>query len=59
MDIYNSLQQDEAHLTLTVLMAKFEEYFVPCQNITFDRYKFLSHDQKQGVSFDQYLAELR
>ena len=43
MDIYNSVQQDEANLTLTVLMAKFEEYFVPSQNdITFERYTFLS-----------------
>lgn len=58
LDIYNSFQQDEANLTLTVLMAKFEEYFVPSQNVTFERYKFFSHDQKQGVSFDQYLAEL-
>jgi hypothetical protein len=39
-------------------MAKFEEYFVPSQNVTFERYMFFSHDQKQGVSFAQYLAEL-
>lgn len=58
LDIYNSFQQDEANLTLTVLMAKFEEYFVPSHNVPFERYKFFSHDQKQGVSFDQYLAEL-
>ena len=39
-------------------MDKFEEYFVPKQNITFERYKFFLCDQKQGVGFDQYLAEL-
>lgn len=39
-------------------MAKFEGYFVPSQNVTFERYKFFTHDQRQGVPFDQYLAEL-
>lgn len=34
LDIYNSFQQDEANLTLTVLMAKFEEYFVPSQDVS-------------------------
>lgn len=58
LDIYNSFQLDEATLTLTTLMTKFEEYFVPSQNVTFERYKFFTHDQKQGVPFDQYLAEL-
>lgn len=58
LDIYNSFQLDEASLTLTQLMQKFEEYFVPRQNVTFERYKFFTYDQKQGVPFDQYLAEL-
>lgn len=58
LDIYNSFQLNEANLTLTELMTKFEEYFVPRQNVTFERYKFSTHDQKQGVLFDQYLAEL-
>lgn len=39
-------------------MAKFEEYLVPRQNVTFERYKFFTHEQKPGVPFDQYLAEL-
>ncbi|XP_061887621.1 uncharacterized protein K02A2.6-like isoform X2 [Entelurus aequoreus] len=58
LDIYNSFQLDEANLTLEQLMTKFEEYFVPRQNVTFERYKFFTHDQKQGVPFDQYMAEL-
>lgn len=58
LDIYNSFQLDEANLTLAELMTKFEEYFVPSQNLMFERYKFFTHDQKQGVPFDQYLAEL-
>ncbi len=58
LDIYNSFQLDEANLTLTVLMTKFEEYFVPSKNVTFERYNFFSADQKQGMTFDQYLAEL-
>lgn len=58
LDIYNSFQLNEDTLTLTEVMAKFEGYFVPSQNVTFERYKFFTHDQRQGVPFDQYLAEL-
>lgn len=47
---------DETNLTLAQLMTKFEEYFVPRQNVTFE--KFFTHEQKQGVPFDQYLTEL-
>ncbi len=39
-------------------MTKFEEYFVPSKNVMFERYHFFSADQKQGMTFDQYLAEL-
>ena len=57
LDIYNSFQlNDDA--SLDELMDKFEEYFVPKQNIIFERYKFFLCDQKQGVGFVQYLAEL-
>ncbi|XP_038139714.1 uncharacterized protein LOC119782701 [Cyprinodon tularosa] len=58
LDIYNSFQLDEANITLAQLMEKFEEYFVPKQNVTFERYKFFTHNQKHGLPFDQYLAEL-
>lgn len=37
---FNSFQLDSANLTLSVLMAKFTEYFVPIKNVTFERYKF-------------------
>lgn len=39
-------------------MGKFEEYFVPSTNITYERYRFFMCDQKQGVSFDPHCAEL-
>lgn len=42
---------------LMALMTKFEGYFVPSQNVTFERYTFFTHDQKQVVFFYQYLAE--
>ena len=57
LDIYNSFQLDD-NASLDELMDKFEEYFVPKQNITFERYTFFSCDQKQALGFDQYLAEL-
>jgi len=37
LDIYNSFQLDEANMTLAGLMAKFKEYFLPSQNVTFER----------------------
>lgn len=40
LEIYNSFQLDETNLTLAQLMARFEEYFVPRQNVTFERYEF-------------------
>ena len=57
LDIFNSFQLDENNVTLPVLMAKFEEYFVPRQNVTYERYKFFTHDQKQGVPFDHTLSK--
>lgn len=58
LDIYNSFQIAAADLKLPALLKKFEEYFVPTKNITFERYKFFSCDQKPGNAFDLYLAEL-
>ena len=55
LDMCNSSQLDD-DASLDELMDKFEEYFVPKQNIMFERYTFFSCDQKQGA--DQYLAEL-
>lgn len=58
LDMYNSFQLDQDNLTLAELIRKCEEYFMFSQNVTFERYKFFTHDRKQGVPFDQYLAEL-
>ncbi|KAL7382234.1 hypothetical protein ABVT39_019031 [Epinephelus coioides] len=58
LEIYNSFQLNEAELTLNVLMDKFEENFVPCTDVMYERYKFFICDQKQGVRFDQYVVEL-
>ena len=58
LDIYNSFQIAPDDLKLPTLLNKFEEYFVPTKNITFERYKFFSCDQKPGNTFDLYLAEL-
>lgn len=58
LDIYNSFQIAPNDLKLPTLLEKFEDYFVPTKNITFERYKFFSCDQKPGNTFDLYLAEL-
>ena len=58
LDIFNSFQIEDENLKFSTVVAKFEAYFIPTKNITYERYKFFSCDQKSGVSFDQYLAEL-
>lgn len=58
LEIYNIFNISDGERKLDVIMTKFEEYFVPSTNVTYERYKFFICDQKQGVSFDQYYAEL-
>ena len=58
LDIFNSFQIEDENLKLSTVVAKFEAYFIPTNNITYKRYKLFSCDQKSGISFDQYLAEL-
>lgn len=58
LDIYNSFHISAGELKLSVIMTKFEEYFVPSTNVTYERYNFFICDQKKGIISDQYYAEL-
>ena len=42
-----------------VILAKFNEYFVPKRNTIYERYVFNSRSQKADESFDQFLTALR
>lgn len=42
-----------------ILLQKFEEFYKPVTNLTFNEFRFGSRDQKQGECFNDCLTELR
>ena len=41
------------------VLAHFEAYFGPRKNINYSRFKFFTHRQEPGQTFDDYLTEMR
>ena len=41
------------------VVGKFQDYFSPRKNITYERYKFLTRHQKKGETIDEYVRDLR
>ena len=50
---------DEESMTFDVVIQKFDDYFTPKKNITYQRYQFFSYNQSNGQSIDSYATELR
>ena len=46
-------------MTFDVVIQKFDDYFTPKKNITYQRYRFFSYNQNDGQSIDSYATELR
>ena len=46
-------------MKIDVVVQKFEDYFTPKKNITYQRYRFFSYNQSDGQSIDSYATELR
>lgn len=46
-------------ITLQMLIDKFDEFYIPKKNITYERRKFLTTMQKDNQSIEDYVAELR
>ncbi|XP_059049470.1 uncharacterized protein K02A2.6-like [Achroia grisella] len=42
-----------------LILSKFEEHFTPQKNITYERYKFFSRNQKPDETYEDYIACLR
>lgn len=42
-----------------ILLQKFEEFYKPVTNLTFNEFRFGSRDQKQGECFNDWLTDLR
>ena len=59
--VYNTLtfDADGDSLKYEKILEKFEAYVFPRKNITFSRYKFFTHKQEEGQSFDKYLIQMK
>ena len=44
---------------LSVLIKKFEDHFLPKENLSFERYKFFMYRQQAGQSLEQFVTELK
>ena len=58
LELFNSFD-DAKKATLALVLAEFENYCAPKQNVIFERFLFNSIVQKEGQSFDSFLTELR
>ena len=46
-------------MIFTKIIEKFDEYCIPCKNITFLRHIFFTHRQVEGQLFDEFVTSLR
>ncbi|XP_045454786.1 uncharacterized protein LOC123664236 [Melitaea cinxia] len=58
LEIFNSFNLDIDKITFNQLVNKFEEYFVPKRNITYECYKFFTTKQKAEESLEDFLTTL-
>ncbi|XP_044765716.1 uncharacterized protein LOC123321967 isoform X2 [Coccinella septempunctata] len=59
VEIFNTLNLKLELSTLKDVKAAFQKYCDPKKNIIFDRYKFLSCNQKEGQSISNYITEIK
>lgn len=58
LDIFNSFGVDENIIKLSDLVKRFEEYFVPKTNVTYESFKFFTRKQTQNESIDDFMTDL-
>lgn len=59
-EVYYNFEFDAGEeLKLNIVIDRFDNYFKPKKNVTFQRYKFFTTSQKEGQKFDEFLTELR
>lgn len=60
VDIYNTFELKKEEVNkYSVLIDKFDNYFLPKINVTFERHKFFTRNKKPGENFDAYVTELK
>lgn len=51
--------EDDEKDKLSILLTKFDEHFLPKENLAYERYQFFSYRQKSGESLEQFITELK
>lgn len=61
LKIYNNFvfETDGDKYKLDKVMKKFDDYFMPEKNVTYERHKFFLREQKPDEKIDSYVTELR
>ncbi|XP_017489177.1 PREDICTED: uncharacterized protein LOC108377419 [Rhagoletis zephyria] len=60
LNIYNSFSlSDVEKKSVSTIIKKFDEYFAPKVNVTFERYSFNIMTQKSGEPFDEFLTRIK
>lgn len=59
-DIYNTFTFDERQeMVYNTIISKFDQYFSPRKNLTFNRFNFLTARQTDDETFDEFYTRLR
>ncbi|XP_044757726.1 uncharacterized protein LOC123315889 [Coccinella septempunctata] len=59
VEIYNTFKLQIEKTTLKGVMDNFEKHCQPKKNVVYERYKFLSCNQKEGQSMGSFITELK
>ena len=60
LEIYNNFTFTAGdEYKLDKILEKFQAYCTPKKNVTYERHRFFTCNQKQGETIDQYVTELR
>lgn len=59
-EVFESFQLNDADKKkLDIVLKKFEEYYVPSTNVTYQRYVFFNRRQEDGEAYEHYMATLK
>ncbi|XP_071055079.1 putative autophagy-related protein 11 [Onthophagus taurus] len=59
MDIYETFELEDNDRTLENIKKKFDEYFKPKLNVTYERHVFFNRKQKENESYEEYITILK
>jgi hypothetical protein len=60
MEVYDTFNLAEGEKqTISSIMQKFADHFIPLKNITYERHKFFTRSQQPGETFDMFLTAIK